>query len=605
MPSVKKRVMSCSTCRRLKTRCEVKPGARICTRCETLRLPCALPVLPVDPVGENSERTQERNSEHCNCDQRLASIESSLDEIKQHLRMQQPGLTVRQPPSSQWSPQASNNDSTCKESTSPAVTDNNIWAPLSMPKDAEQERVSIGISHSNQLAPIKVIRRLNKMITGDHPTFPQQNIIEELWAIGIDPDGLGTLLFKGFERMTATLPFISLDLADIKENHQLLFATCLLAGFQTIPSLLHSQLHISLNTLVRDQLSKVVLNTPIDIPTLNIMLILSAWNLGLEFRGQYIDSWLMTGSVILHLIITCNIDKLSAASDPHGTSQSEELRAWIAACLLHLKFAIGTGRPLAAERTSMEQLLIISERLPSTDPMNSLLLELKLYLKLHECVILQTIPTQETWDAIQSWCEPFVKNPNTNNQTLQVAYLSITLILARWELSQLSEPHESVDPESHSATQQRTTALIDLSLTRSQDLLNILSNLYVSTCQAKLVFDFLLGAYAAVTIVEYSHHLTSTQATFSLMDRIIERERLQFRTIEPVLQWATDVMRKKAMDEVQSAQGQEQDMTGMEVVYGQQGGGAQQMSWVPGVLVESMFSFEEEGLGTNMGGGTM
>lgn len=48
-----------------------------------------------------------------------------------------------------------------------------------------------------RIAPIQVVRQINNMITGETHGADYGNVLDELMNIGIDPDGLGKLLFEG------------------------------------------------------------------------------------------------------------------------------------------------------------------------------------------------------------------------------------------------------------------------------------------------------------------------------------------------------------------------------------------------------------------------
>ncbi|KAH6646341.1 hypothetical protein BKA67DRAFT_99505 [Truncatella angustata] len=86
----RRRVISCQSCQRSKTRCELAPGVQSCRRCQNLRLICSLRennFVPESTVADN--RTQ-------SLEQRLHNQEERLLELMDLVKDLQKGITQSQ-----------------------------------------------------------------------------------------------------------------------------------------------------------------------------------------------------------------------------------------------------------------------------------------------------------------------------------------------------------------------------------------------------------------------------------------------------------------------------------------------------------------------------
>lgn len=64
-------------------------------------------------------------------------------------------------------------------------------------------------------------------------------------------------------------------------------------------------------------------------------------------------------------------------------------------------------------------------------------------------------------------------------------------------------------------------------------------------------YDYLLTAYAGVTLAEYCSNISDVNATYTLMENVRTQASIP-RSIEGVFSWATNVVQKKARDYVDS-----------------------------------------------------
>jgi hypothetical protein len=71
------------------------------------------------------------------------------------------------------------------------------------------------------------------------------------------------------------------------------------------------------------------------------------------------------------------------------------------------------------------------------------------------------------------------------------------------------------------------------------------------TAFARPTYDYLLAAYAGITLAEYCSNIPDVHATYTLMESVRTQARIP-RSIEGVFSWATNVVRKKARDSLDS-----------------------------------------------------
>jgi hypothetical protein len=67
------------------------------------------------------------------------------------------------------------------------------------------------------------------------------------------------------------------------------------------------------------------------------------------------------------------------------------------------------------------------------------------------------------------------------------------------------------------------------------------------TAFVRPTYDYLLTAYAGVTLAEYCASISDVHATYTLMEDVRTQARIP-RSIEGVFSWATNVVQKKAKD---------------------------------------------------------
>lgn len=126
---------------------------------------------------------------------------------------------------------------------------------------------------------------------------------------------------------------------------------------------------------------------------------------------------------------------------------------------------------------------------------------------------------------------------------LKFAISTFSLLTHRWELSQLRQADIENARENAVYDQQ-----IEPILKHSHQIIRISREM---TRQKRVIhtFDFLMGAYAHVTLVEFADHLEDIDKTFRLMEEV-QNLRKDTYVVEPVSIWAMNMMRKRLLDTV-------------------------------------------------------
>jgi len=89
-----------------------------------------------------------------------------------------------------------------------------------------------------------------------------------------------------------------------------------------------------------------------------------------------------------------------------------------------------------------------------------------------------------------------------------------------------------------------TETVIRLAQLVLRDILVLCSS---DTAFVRPTYDYLLTAYAGITLAEYCSSIPDVHATYTLMENVRTQARIP-RSIEGVFSWATNVVRKKARD---------------------------------------------------------
>ncbi|CAI6336788.1 unnamed protein product [Periconia digitata] len=525
-----RRVISCQSCRRLKTRCEVSPGANVCSRYRSLRLQCKLPfdsndrIQTLPNLDQSSHLGRPELTCSCDCNERLTVLEAANQEMQQMLRI----LLGR------------------SSGTSAMVSEvGEIGSSVALHPmhSADKPTDFVDTTTPDAIAPVQVIRKMNTWITGavrDRENCLQlEDSTKELLA----EDDLKGQLIRSFKKNTPRLVFIHRDLDDESSSgYSFLTVACMLAGMQGNPSKRNPHLHTSLYSLLKANLSKNMLMSPPGISSIYAMLVICTLNLSMGYSEGYLEAWSISGTLILFLMP--HMDSLFSTSGDlmNKAYEKKSVLAWNYACLQHIKFSIGTGRVSSARLDLAGQFIesVVQDSSYRRQD-KDVAAELALFLFLYNGVIGQTISARELRAGLQTWR---IANEISENLTLRFAFSTAMLIVDRWELVQSQQrnpnlPHTDVQLERH----------IESNIHHSYSIIKDMGVL-MESFGALHIYDFLLGAYAAVTLVELVDHLEDIEKTYSLMAKVQNIRRITC-SMEPVFSWATDMMRKRMLDTAQ------------------------------------------------------
>ncbi|KAH7244528.1 uncharacterized protein BKA55DRAFT_574037 [Fusarium redolens] len=538
MPQHRRRVVSCPTCRRLKTRCEVPIGSAVCSRCKALRIPCELPHSAhrvtqtfISPDGPDS-RTPPRLVEACNCEERLTALESELAELRCAVRKLSQATTSCAPRTA-----SSNQDTTTSvpEITTVShdrVEDHTATARLDPP-----------------VAPVRVIRKMYTWINGN-PESPRDSVeLPEPIRAKLGSNGLGLRLIETSRKNIPRLHFLqgTIDKA-LGGEYNLLSVTCLLAGMQTNPSITSTELHTSLYGVHKSGLARIALESPLGLPSLYAMLLTCVFNLTLGYSDSFIDTWLLSGSLILHLMLSLDftVPQQQAPSSLRYTEDDKRrILTWNSACLQHLKFTIGVGK-LSAVRMDLaaHYIDIVKHADGFNESDKEVVAELELFILLYRGIVEEHVSAKQLQSDLSQWHTTSVKLLHLDESLeLKFALSTFSLLANRWELSQLRQ--EEIENARENAMYDQ---YIEPILKQSHQIIRFSREM---TKQKRVIhtFDFLMGAYAHVTLVEFSDHLEDIDKTFRLM-KDVQNLRQGTYVFEPVSSWAMNMMRKRVFDTV-------------------------------------------------------
>ncbi|KAF5578040.1 transcriptional activator of proteases prtT [Fusarium pseudocircinatum] len=535
MPQHRRRVVSCPTCRRLKTRCEVPNGSAVCSRCKALRLPCELPhdahrVTQTSMVPDCTDpRSPSRLVQACNCEERLTALEAELAELRCAVRELSQNKTSRAPQSVQ-----SEQDITASVPETAVVS------------HAVAEDQTSTNRPDPPVAPVHVIRKMYTWINGNPETPKDVVELPESIMAQLASNGLGLRLIKTSRENIPQLHSIqgTIDKA-LSGEYNLLAVTCLLAGMQTNSSVISKDLHTSLYGVLKSELAKLSLESPLSLPSLYAILLTCLLNLSLGFSDSFIDAWLLSGSLILHLMLSLDFPVLQqAVSSLRYTEDDRNLiLTWNATCLQHLKFTIGVGK-LSAVRLELaaHYIGIVKNAEGFNELDKEVVAELELFILLYRGIVEGSILANELQSNLTQWHADNIELFNLDdNLKLKFALSTFGLLANRWELSQRQKEDINNTGENGVYEQQ-----IECILEHSHEIIRFSREM---TNQKKIIhtLDFLMGAYAHVTLVEFSDHLEDIGKTFRLMEEVQDLRKDTY-VVEPVSIWAMNMMRKRVYD---------------------------------------------------------
>lgn len=145
--------------------------------------------------------------------------------------------------------------------------------------------------------------------------------------------------YARFKKSTPRLHFVH-DAVDASspQSYNLLTIASVLAGMQSAPSLRNPELHTSLYTSLTTSLSKTMIKSPLTETSMYSILVICTLNLTMGYSDDYLDAWLISGSLILHLMLAVDFPPSAPVSLLGSKEDRNRVLAWNIACLQHLKY---------------------------------------------------------------------------------------------------------------------------------------------------------------------------------------------------------------------------------------------------------------------------
>ncbi|KAF4337596.1 transcriptional activator of proteases prtT [Fusarium beomiforme] len=318
---------------------------------------------------------------------------------------------------------------------------------------------------------------------------------------------------------------------------------------QTNTSISSTELHTSLYAVLKSGLAKLTLDSPLSLPSLYAMLLTCLLNLNLGYSDSFIDAWLLSGSLILHLMLSLDFPVFQKAPAllRYAGDDKDVILTWNAACLQHLKFTIGVGKLSAVRLDLAAHYIEVVKRADGFEKSDKeIAAELELFIVLYRAIVEERIPAKQIQSSLLQWHDTNAKLFDSyDSLALKFALSTFSLLASRWQLSQLRQ--EDIESAPESAVY---NTHIEPILKHSHQIIRFIGDM---ARQKSVIhtFDFLMGAYAHVTLVEFSDHLEDIETTFRLMEEM-QNLRKDTYVFEPVSSWAMNMMKKRVFDAVRS-----------------------------------------------------
>ncbi|KAM0081728.1 hypothetical protein ACKRZS_006116 [Fusarium odoratissimum] len=287
--------------------------------------------------------------------------------------------------------------------------------------------------------------------------------------------------------------------------------------------------------------------TPKDVVELpeSIRAQLASNDLGLRLIETFIDAWLLSGSLILHLMLSLDfpVRQQMPLSLRYTEDDRNRILMWNSACLQHLKFTIGVGK-LSAVRMDLaaHYIGVVKHTEGFSELDKEVVAELELFILLYRGIVEEHISAKQLQSNLSQWHTTNAKLFDLDDSLeLKFALSTFGLLANRWALSQHHK--EDINNARENAVYDQH---IEPILKHSHQIIRLSREM---TRQKRVIhtFDFLMGAYAHVTLVEFSDHLEDIDKTFRLMEEV-QNLRKDTYVVEPVSIWAMNMMRKRLLD---------------------------------------------------------
>jgi hypothetical protein len=134
--------------------------------------------------------------------------------------------------------------------------------------------------------------------------------------------------------------FMTTDPVQLRAKSPLLYGACLLGGLHSTPSLHGSQTHQALYRHVHGLLGQTHLSSASSLDTIQSMLILSMWDLRPTLDHEHGNSWLLSGTASMRVMMTTSFEQLMKSNNTNSGEEcraQELMRTWNLICLCQLQ----------------------------------------------------------------------------------------------------------------------------------------------------------------------------------------------------------------------------------------------------------------------------
>ncbi|KAJ5380675.1 uncharacterized protein N7496_003103 [Penicillium cataractarum] len=385
---------------------------------------------------------------------------------------------------------------------------------------------------------MSLIQELRDNITIQEQSYDIYDVSEDIIINGIISDDLARELLKGFSNMSNRWLFMTTDPENLRARSPLLFGACVLAGLHVNSTLHGSPTHYALYRHVHGLLGRSHLVSHSSLDTVQSMLIFSMWDLRPMRDSDHGNSWLLSGTAAMQLMLTTPFDDLLITTEGVEKQRAREvIRTWNLICLCQLQFSVGSGRPPVIAEQYLEQCAKVLE-FPSYNARDGLVLAgIQLYRVLWSLTSSNSIQTVEpTWPEIDNLrkSQEGIYNLDSS-EPLRFAYSCAYLILARQTLQHLSESPCEDD--------KNDTPFIIFAISQSRKILEYFLSLSELTSYVHPSYENLLCSFAMVTLAEFVACVGNIGEVIVLMDRAISHIQRGGKA-EPVSRWALNTVRQ-------------------------------------------------------------
>ncbi|KPM40524.1 hypothetical protein AK830_g6056 [Neonectria ditissima] len=417
-PSVKRRrrVFSCESCQRLKSKCDYDFNLQSCRRCQTLRITCSR-----QETVDTSEATLS-SKDIWTIQDRLLGTENAIKEISSLLATLTEQINHNQSKNTEitslltkLTEQINHNQSKNTEIT--ASASNSLSADNQTTFEHGFEHTQDPADQAVKSAPVVVLRELDYSHVGGHRK----------------------------PRFLADIDLVKAQLLEEKTAEELIQIVCCLHAIIYRNDIFGTPEHHRIYEHVRVSLGKILLSVPLSLEDIQGVFLMgenvmaSAGDCGKE----YIDSWMLTGYCAKQAMLSISFSSVIKNIRDDSTSLKDQraIRLWSAVCLDHLYWSATTGRPSAIPNTYLKHCDLLLSFYGASMQDGMLFAEISLCSILLEKLEQHTrLDSEGQYDEFTAWKQKW--NHLLSMPTalmLRIGYFSAYLILVVKSLEDLGE----------------------------------------------------------------------------------------------------------------------------------------------------------------------